>query len=191
MHGGLAATVAIVGVVAFLLLSSSRAEAAQNSTRRLSIVNVSASSHAKSHRVGLAVDGRLRTNWTAISGAYPQWFRIDLGKTRALDYVRIVWYGRSLGRTYDHQLQTSKNGKSWSAWTKGASARFVRIRVSGSSDSRGWASIREVAVYGRTSSITPAPTPAHAHSNSHSHPSAISVTAVRSGSHADSRRLGH
>ncbi|WP_371785527.1 galactose-binding domain-containing protein [Streptosporangium subroseum] len=57
----------------------------------------------------LAVDGNATTRW---SSAYtdPQWIRVDLGASYALNRVRLNWEA-AYGRAY--QIQTSPDGSTW------------------------------------------------------------------------------
>ncbi|MFC7640287.1 discoidin domain-containing protein [Streptosporangium lutulentum] len=57
----------------------------------------------------LAVDGDTTTRWSS-AYADPQWIRVDLGASYALNRVRLNWEA-AFGRAY--QIQTSPDGSAW------------------------------------------------------------------------------
>jgi F5/8 type C domain len=155
------ATVALTAATMAMLIAVSSAGAAPAKSVMLRVTKVSASSEQKANNVTLAVDGRARTRWVSASASYPQWLMLDLGRPRSVGYVKVVWY-LAARRPYTYGLQGSVDRRSWSPLTSGMRARFVRVRITGTSTGHGWASIREVSVYSSTkpaSTPTPTPTP--------------------------------
>jgi hypothetical protein len=86
---------------------------------------------------GNAVDGSTSTAWTSVSGADPQWVRVDLGVRYQVSKITIVW-GAACAKAY--QIQVSDDGQTFtnvfmaSASTGGtenlsiqATGRYVRL----------------------------------------------------------------
>ncbi|MEV6006002.1 discoidin domain-containing protein [Streptomyces sp. NPDC051976] len=57
----------------------------------------------------LATDGDPATRWSS-AFADPQWLQVDLGATHSISEVKLTWEA-AYGRAY--QIQTSKNGTTW------------------------------------------------------------------------------
>ncbi|MGH8047998.1 MAG: glycosyl hydrolase, partial [Chthoniobacterales bacterium] len=107
-----------------------------------------------------AIDGLPATRWTAASGAYPQWWRVDLGAAKPLSRVDIMWYSPTT-RAYKYKLETSNDDSIYNTvfdntnnTTNGnssdvisATARYLRVTVTGSSTG-GNAAAYEIAVLG-------------------------------------------
>ncbi len=105
-------------------------------------------------------DGSLSTRWSANSGGYPQWWKVDLGASHSLTNVGINWY-LSSSRYYQYKIETSsddatyttqvdKTGNTTTGDTSdnvAVTARYVRITVTFASSS-GWATFWECKVYG-------------------------------------------
>jgi hypothetical protein len=117
-------------------------------------------------------DGNLATRWAANNNQYPHWWRVDLGTNCTLKAVTIDWYGLP-GRSYQYTIDVSTNdvdyvtavdnpGNSSTANTTdlfNATARYVRITVTGVVPSGGSASFYECMVYGSvTTSVSLVPT---------------------------------
>jgi hypothetical protein len=118
-----------------------------------------ASSFQTGNGVANGNDGSLSTRWTASSATYPQWWRVDLGASHSLTQAVTNWYNSST-RSYKYKIEVSSddvtyttivdqtgrtaNGDSTDNFS--ATARYVRITVTGSS--AGWASFYEFKVYG-------------------------------------------
>lgn len=116
-----------------------------------------------SFTAGLATDGNPTTRWSSGYGD-PQWIRVDLGSTRAIDEVRLSW---EAAYAQAYQVQASSDGATWttiSSTTTGdggtddltglsGSGRYVRVyatqRATGYGDS-----LFDLEVYGQ-----PAATP--------------------------------
>ena len=108
------------------------------------------------HVPGRAVDGNSTTRW---GSAYsdPQWIRVDLGRSYAINRVRLNWE-TAYGRAY--QVQVSNDGNTWTnlfATTTGdggvddltvnGSGRYVR--VNGTQRGTQWGySLWDLNVYG-------------------------------------------
>ncbi|MDB6065722.1 MAG: Coagulation factor 5/8 type domain protein [Pedosphaera sp.] len=116
-------------------------------------------------------DGSLGTRWAANDNLYPHWWRTDLGTNCNLSSVTINWYGTG-GRSYQYKIEVSTNdinyvkavdqtGNTSTANTTNtftATARYVRITVTGVVPSGGNASFYECLVYGNvvpSASLTP------------------------------------
>jgi hypothetical protein len=117
-------------------------------------------------------DGSLSTRWAANDNLYPHGWRVDLGTNCNLSSVTINWYGLP-GRSYGYKIEVSTNdlnyvtavdqtGNTSTANTTNtftATARYVRITVTGVVPSGGNASFYECLVYGNVvPSVSLAPT---------------------------------
>jgi fibronectin type 3 domain-containing protein len=110
------------------------------------------------------------TRWTAVDAAYPQWWRVDLGSIQTINMAVIYWYGDT-ARSYKYRLetsnddinyttlvdQTSRTATGTSTDTFNASARYVRVTVTGTST--GWAAFYECRIYGAAGSPSVPSTP--------------------------------
>ena len=121
----------------------------------------SASSVQSGNDAADANDGSLSTRWAAGSGSYPQWWKVDLGANYNLTGTDINWYSSS-GRAYQYRIETSLDdsryttqadrtansayGDTSDSFT--ASARYLRITVTGCTSGSAYASMYEVTVYG-------------------------------------------
>ncbi len=122
---------------------------------------VTASSVQTGNPAANANDGSLSTRWSASSSSYPQWWRVDLGASDTVTNVVINWYNSS-SRSYKYKIEVSTNDTIYTTavdktnnTTKGdtsdtftATARYVRITVTGTSASGGYASFYEGVVRG-------------------------------------------
>ncbi|MFF9283057.1 discoidin domain-containing protein [Streptomyces griseosporeus] len=104
----------------------------------------------------LAVDGRADTRW-ASDWSDPQWFQVDLGASKALRTLQLVWdpaYAKS------YTVQVSDDGTTWRAvysTTAGdgdvdtvplsATARYVRLQLTARGTGWGY-SLHELGIYG-------------------------------------------
>jgi outer membrane protein assembly factor BamB len=109
----------------------------------LAVASVNASSGVKANTGECTVDRDLATRWTP-SAKGEQWVSYDLGSTKEVSAVSVVWYDRSSGRTA-FSLATSLDGKVFSQVDAGclagrgtntsqrsfvsAQARFVRLTL--------------------------------------------------------------
>ena len=124
-------------------------------------LTATASSIDKNDQPALAIDGDLKTRWTAASDKGPQWIKIDLGQTCAISSYQISWY-RGDKRVYHYLIELSDDDKIYSTSldqqaniTKGDveflvpasktnKGRYVRITVTGG----GRPSILEIRING-------------------------------------------
>ncbi|MFE2267080.1 discoidin domain-containing protein [Streptomyces griseosporeus] len=104
----------------------------------------------------LAVDGRADTRW-ASDWSDPQWFQVDLGATKALRTLQLVWdpaYAKS------YAVQVSDDGITWRAVYStaagdgdvdtvplSATARYVRLQLTARGTGWGY-SLHELGIYG-------------------------------------------
>ena len=121
---------------------------------------VTASSFQTGHDPFYGNDGNSTTRWTASSGNYPQWWRVDLGSVQTIRKVVINWEVTSASHQYTIDVSSNdstyitavnKSGNTTvgnTADTFTATGRYVRITVTGSSS--GWASLFECQVFGGT-----------------------------------------
>ncbi|WP_168123236.1 RICIN domain-containing protein [Paenibacillus sp. HB172176] len=120
---------------------------------------VTYSSQQSGNEASHIVDGSTSTRWSAQN--YPQWVRIDLGQTYAIDKTELVPY---MDRAYQYKIEVSTNGSSYTTIvdrtsnTTGGSllsdsfaavnARYVRLTVTGAYNyTGGWASALEFRVF--------------------------------------------
>jgi hypothetical protein len=122
---------------------------------------VTASSSQIGNDASNANDGNLTTRWAANGPVYPSWWRVDLGSNCPLGTVMIYWYSAA-SRYFQYRIETSTNDVNYvtvvdktgntemgnSSDTFSAFGRYVRITVTGSSQSGGYASFYECLVYG-------------------------------------------
>ncbi|MEU2060914.1 discoidin domain-containing protein [Streptomyces sp. NPDC013455] len=104
----------------------------------------------------LAVDGRTDTRW-ASDWSDPQWFQVDLGASKSLRRLQLVWdpaYARS------YEVRVSDDGAGWRSvysTTAGdgdvdtvdvtATARYVRLQLTARGTGWGY-SLHELGIYG-------------------------------------------
>lgn len=162
---GVGAAVVLVGggVVA---VTTYGAEAATETLLSQGKPATSSSNELSSLGPGNAVDGNTGTRWASAEGVDPQWLRVDLGATKSVTHVNLLWeaaYGKS------YQIQTSADGSAWTniyTTTTGNGAtddltglsgagRYVRVLGTARGTSYGY-SLFEFKVYG-TDGTTPSP----------------------------------
>jgi hypothetical protein len=104
-----------------------------------------------------AVDGSLTTRWSS-AFADPQWIRVDLGQSYAINRVKLTWEA-AYGSAY--QIQTSADGTTWTTvrtvtggnggvddnTALAATGRYVRINGTTRATVYGY-SLFEFEVYG-------------------------------------------
>jgi beta-galactosidase len=108
-------------------------------------------------------DGSLSTRWSASDATYPQWWRVDLGSVQPIAEAIISWYNAS-SRAYQYRIEISNDDVSYTVLvdntgnntngnttnTFSASARYVRITVTGVIPTGGWAGFYEFQIFGVT-----------------------------------------
>ncbi|WP_423462518.1 discoidin domain-containing protein [Promicromonospora sp. MS192] len=116
-----------------------------------------------------AVDGDLTTRW-ASEFSDPQWIRVDLGRSAALDRVELVW---EAAYSTAYQFQVSADGTAWStvysttsgdggtdAFDVEGTARYVRLLSTARSGGYG-NSLWELRVFGEAGGSTDPGGPAY------------------------------
>ena len=116
-----------------------------------------------------ANDGKTSvTRWTASGGAYPQWWRVDLGSMCNITNATISWYN---GVAFQYRIEISTDDVNYATLVDAtanavqntttdnfsATARYVRVTVTGVTPSGGWAAFYECQIFG-TQQTTVAPT---------------------------------
>ena len=121
-----------------------------------------ASSFQTGNGVSNGNDGSLTTRWTASGATFPQWWRVDLGASHSLTQAVTDWYNAST-RSYQYKIEVSSDDVTYTTVVNqtartatgnstdnfSATGRYVRITVTGSGSSGGWASFYEFQVYGK------------------------------------------
>ncbi|MGH8048986.1 MAG: discoidin domain-containing protein, partial [Chthoniobacterales bacterium] len=119
-----------------------------------------ASSNEAGNVVANGNDASTTSRWAAANGTYPQWWRVDLGSSKVLSRVDIMWFNPTT-RAYKYKIETSPDdvnytmvfdntgnttfGNTSNAIT--ATAQYVRVTVTGSSNG-GFASFFDIKVFG-------------------------------------------
>ena len=129
----------------------------------------SASSQQPANPSSSGNDGQSATRWCAVSGSFPQWWRVDLGESHLLTRVSLQF--ENADRKYTYAVETSTDDLVYTtqatvdlgigalqrvSMPSNVSARYVRITVTatvGGVDSAGnprptWASFWEASVFG-------------------------------------------
>jgi hypothetical protein len=123
----------------------------------------SASSERAGQDAAKGNDGLLGTSYSPTSGAYPVWWKVDLGATYPLLQSNINFDATI--DPYMYRIETSVDGTAWSSvidQTKNttrwggsvidffnANARYVRLTITGASASTtDWGSFKEFSVWG-------------------------------------------
>jgi fibronectin type 3 domain-containing protein len=124
---------------------------------------VTASSFQTGNNPENANDGDiLSTRWTAADSTYPQWWRADLGSVQPIGKAVIYWYN-STARAYQYRIEISDDDVNYAVLvdatgntiqgtttdTFSATARYVRITVTGVNPVGGWAAFLECQIFGR------------------------------------------
>jgi hypothetical protein len=108
-----------------------------------------------------ANDGSTTTRWAASAATYPQWWRVDLGANKSLSRLDTSWYS-SANRAYKYKIEVSTDDISYSTVVDNtgnttfgdtsnsftATARYVRITVTGCTAGGAFASAFEFKVFG-------------------------------------------
>jgi beta-galactosidase len=105
-----------------------------------------------------AFDGDSDTRWCASSGDYPQWLQADLGETRRVTGIDLVWEFAT--DRYPCRIEGRNQGGVWKTLADATSSaglgngpvvlmpsdvRYIRITVTGNAGQH-WASLREVQI---------------------------------------------
>ncbi|MGH8047509.1 MAG: discoidin domain-containing protein, partial [Chthoniobacterales bacterium] len=119
-----------------------------------------ASSFQAGNLVANGNDASTTSRWAAVDGTYPQWWRVDLGASKVLSRVDIMWLNPTT-RSYKYKIETSPDDATYTTAfdntgnttlgdtsnTITATARYVRVTVTGSNNG-GFASFYDIKVFG-------------------------------------------
>lgn len=120
-----------------------------------------------------AVDGNMTsTRWAAGTGVYPQWWKVDLGDIYNVLQVDGYWF-KSDSRAYKYKIEVSEDdityttvadrtdhstyGSTSDAFS--AAGRYVKVTITGSTNTSAWASAYEFRVFGSIPASEPEPEP--------------------------------
>ena len=120
-----------------------------------------ASSVQSGNSIHYANDGSSESRWAAEANSYPQWWKVDLGKIYNLSGVDISWLSSS-SRAYKYKIEVSNDDIEYTVKVDKTSnvdfgdtsdivtgsARYVRVTITGCSESSGFASFYECKVFG-------------------------------------------
>ncbi|WP_433043797.1 chitosanase [Dactylosporangium sp. CS-033363] len=153
-----------------------------------------ASSSVESSSLGaaLAFDGNTGTRWASAEGSDPQWVRVDLGATRRITHVNLLWEA-AYGKAY--RIETSADGDAWTtiySTTSGnggtddltglsGSGRYVRLYGTARGTQWGY-SLFEFKVYGSGTESTPSGTPSSTGGTTSAPSASVSASAPPSAS---------
>ncbi len=119
-----------------------------------------ASSSAGGHLPVNGNDGNIPLiRWTANGGAYPQWWRVDLGAMHNITNVVTYWFP---GFSFQYRIEVSTNDVNYTTAVDAtanavvgtttdnfsAAARYVRITATGIVPGGGWASFYDCQIFG-------------------------------------------
>jgi hypothetical protein len=123
---------------------------------------VLASSTQAGNLATYANDGNTTTTrWAASAATYPQWWRVDLGSNRSISSLTSYWYS-SATRAYKYTIDVSTDDVNYTTVVNNsnnstygnttdtftATARYVRVTVTGCTAGGAYASSYEFQVYG-------------------------------------------
>jgi titin len=124
----------------------------------------SASSSQSGNPASNARDNSTTTRWCASSSSMSQWWKVDLGASKTLSEVEIMFqYAGASGDCNDFTVETSPDNSTWTnrvnrstntntaqtqAYTFSATARYVRITINDAPGAN-WASMFELRVFGK------------------------------------------
>ncbi|MBN1796198.1 MAG: discoidin domain-containing protein [Sedimentisphaerales bacterium] len=117
-------------------------------------------------------DGNFSSRWTASDSSYPQWWKVDLGSVQSINKACIYWYN-SATRSYKYKIETSNDDSTYTTIVDktgttetentvdsfSASARYVRVTVTGVTPSGGWAAFFECQIFSGEPDTTPPAAP--------------------------------
>ncbi|HEX3045991.1 MAG TPA: discoidin domain-containing protein [Bacillota bacterium] len=121
----------------------------------------SADSSQSANPAGNGNDGNTTTRWCAANSSTGHWWKVDLGSSRNITKTEVMW--EKSGQVYKYKVETSMDNSTWTlrvdktantstAQTQtdsfSASARYVRITVTGLPSTSIWASFFEFRVFG-------------------------------------------
>ena len=120
-----------------------------------------ASSVQTGNSIASGNDGNAGTRWAASGATFPQWWRVDLGANKTLSRLDTNWYS-SASRSYKYKIEVSTDDVTYTTAVDKtsntalgdtsdsfvATARYVRITITGGSNVGGYASAYEFKVFG-------------------------------------------
>jgi hypothetical protein len=127
---------------------------------------ITASTVGRNDLPALAIDGDVKTRWTAVNDDYPQWLKLDLGQVCNISSYKLTWY-KNDKRAYRYLIELSDDDKTYQTSLdkqgnnltgindflippgKTNHGRYVRVTVTGG----GRASIIEMVVNGTPTNI--------------------------------------
>ncbi len=123
--------------------------------------SATASSFQAGNLVANGNDASTTSRWAAVNNTYPQWWKVDLGASKTLTTVNIMWYS-SASRAYKYKIETSTDDLTYNTVfdntanttfgdTSNAisgTARYVRVTVTGCTTGAGQASFYDLKVIG-------------------------------------------
>jgi hypothetical protein len=122
---------------------------------------ITASTSQDGNPASNAFDGDSTTRWCAASGDFPQWIEADLGSTKTVAGVHIIW--EIPAATYLGKIEGSADNKTWTTladkttgngfgndlitFDKPAQVRYVRVTITNATyTSYCWASMFECQI---------------------------------------------
>ena len=121
------------------------------------------SAYSASYDVSFAIDNDDETYWASVGTELTPWFQVDLGSSKPVDKVNILWPKASVSgdRPTAYKIQLSNNGTTWTDaytytgntgdWNSvnlvGQSARYVRMQVVTKLSPASWIRIYRFEVY--------------------------------------------
>lgn len=117
------------------------------------------SSQRDTFRATFAVDGNCETRWTPADHG-PQWLTVDLGESKSVSHVVLVWDGHRHVPLEPFSIETSNDRTNWSqaaavqnneyrirtVWFSPVSARWIRLQIP-KSEAAPTYSLKEFEVY--------------------------------------------
>ncbi len=103
--------------------------------------------------------------WTASSGSFPQWWRVDTGAVQPITKVEVDWFPDG-APTFKYRIEVSNDAANWTVAADrtannvtgttvdrftGVTGRFVQVVITGAS--AGWAAFMECRVYNEAQSL--------------------------------------
>lgn len=129
--------------------------------------SATASSSQKGHSPGAGNDGDTNTYWSAANANAGAWWQVDLGKPYVLAGTTVTW--AKSDNAYQYRIDVSTDNSTWTPCIDNtrnstaaksnsddfvATARYVRITITGGLDASHWASFQEFAAFGHAPRAT-------------------------------------
>ncbi len=122
-----------------------------NAPADATLVKITASSTQPGNETRNAIDGDNATRWCAEDGSFPQTLSLEFETPQHINNIQLEW--EISESKYEYQIEGSEDSIKWVPLPEAGSAesqpfKFIRIVINGSS--RGWASIRQWKIKGKT-----------------------------------------